>query len=144
MDDKSPMHLWDRMLWQAKLTLKLLRQSRLVPTISEYEYLYGPHDFNTEPLSPLVCAVEIHVKWTHRNKFSPHLVPGLYVGTHQEQYIYHKVWVKDTKSVRIAYTVFLKNKYLTNPTITTDDAIVKSSDYIEFSLQNNISQTNKS
>ena len=72
------------------------------------------------------------------------MVPGLYVGTYQEQYIYHKVWVKDTKSVRIAYTVFLKNKYLTNPTITTDDAIVKSSDYIEFSLQNNISQTNKS
>ena len=44
MDDNFPMHLWELMLQQAGLTLNLLRNSRLVPTITAYNIFYGTHN----------------------------------------------------------------------------------------------------
>ena len=35
------------------------------------------------------------------------------------------MWVKDTMSVRIGQTVFFKIQYLTQPTITTSDTVLK-------------------
>ena len=83
VDINFSMQLWERLLQQAKLTLKFLRQSRLVPTISEYAQLYGPHDYNTEPLAPLLCNFEMHVKPAHRETFAPHLVSRFYIRTSQ-------------------------------------------------------------
>ena len=44
VDDNLPMHLWYPLLQQAKLTLNLIRQPILVPTISSYAHLYVIHD----------------------------------------------------------------------------------------------------
>ncbi len=37
VDDNFPMHLWDRLLPQTVLTLNLLRQSNVAPTVSAYQ-----------------------------------------------------------------------------------------------------------
>ena len=39
VDDTFPMHLWDRLLPQTILTLNLLRQSNVTPTVSAYQYI---------------------------------------------------------------------------------------------------------
>jgi len=44
-DDVFPMHLWDRLLPQAEMTLNMLRPSRLVPEISAHAHLYGQHNY---------------------------------------------------------------------------------------------------
>ena len=144
MDDNLPMSLWDRLLRQDKLILYLLRHPILVPTIPAYAHFYGTHDKNTEPLELLGCAIGMYIKPSQRETFVPHLVAGLYIGTYQEHYRFHNVWVKDTTSVTIRDTVFFKHKYLTNPTITTDDAINKATDNLESSIDNNIPQTDES
>ena len=54
--------------------------------------------------------------------------PGYYLGASWEHYGNHKVWVKDTKSVQNGETVFFKHKYLTHPTVTTEDALIKAAD----------------
>ncbi len=59
VDDTFPMRLWDRLLPQAILTLKLLRQSIVVPTISAWQYVHGNFDYNKMPLAPMGCAVQI-------------------------------------------------------------------------------------
>ena len=41
-DENLPMKLWDFLLQQSKITLNLIRQSRLFRTISAYAHLYGP------------------------------------------------------------------------------------------------------
>jgi hypothetical protein len=50
-DKQFPLHLWDRLIPQAVLTLNLLRQSRVSPKISAHAQLQGPFDYNTTPLA---------------------------------------------------------------------------------------------
>ena len=51
-DPYFPLHLWDRLLAQATLTLNLLRPSRINPRISSEAQLNGAVDFNRTPLAP--------------------------------------------------------------------------------------------
>ena len=55
-----PPSLWDRLLPQIQITLKLLRQSNATPNISAYAHLCGPLDYNKMPLAPIGCAVQVH------------------------------------------------------------------------------------
>ena len=42
MADSFPLHLWDRLLPQTKITLNLQRQSNATPTVSAYAHLLDP------------------------------------------------------------------------------------------------------
>jgi hypothetical protein len=51
--DKSfPMHLWDRILPQAVMTLNMLRTSRINPKLSAATHIFGQYDFNRAPMAP--------------------------------------------------------------------------------------------
>ncbi len=60
-DKEFPLCLWDLLLPQAKNTLNMLRPSRITPTMSSYTYLWGQHDYNSNPFAPLGCKVEAHL-----------------------------------------------------------------------------------
>ncbi len=60
VDDNFLMHLWDRLLPQTILTLNLLQQSNVAPTVSAYQYVHGPFDYNKMPFAPMGCAVQLH------------------------------------------------------------------------------------
>ena len=47
-----PIREWDRLIPQAELTINLLRNSRVNPSLSACAYLFGMHDFNKVPLAP--------------------------------------------------------------------------------------------
>ena len=51
-DPNVPLHLWDRLIPHATLTLNLLRPSRLNPRLSAEAKLNGAFDFNRTPLAP--------------------------------------------------------------------------------------------
>jgi hypothetical protein len=57
VDDSFPMQLWDKLLPQTVLTLNLLRQSNVAPTVSAYQYVHGNFEYNKMPLAPMGCAV---------------------------------------------------------------------------------------
>jgi hypothetical protein len=67
VDNSFLMRLWDKLLPQVTLTLNLLRQSNMAPTVSAYAYVNGPFDYNAMPLGPMGCAVQIHES-TNRRK----------------------------------------------------------------------------
>jgi hypothetical protein len=46
VDDNFPMNLWDRLLPQTVLTLNLLQQSNIAPTVSAYQYIHGAFNYN--------------------------------------------------------------------------------------------------
>ena len=50
-----PKHCWDLLLPQTVMTLNFLRQSKAKPTMSTYEYMEGPFDYNETPLGLLGC-----------------------------------------------------------------------------------------
>ena len=48
-----PKFMWDNLLEQTKLTIKLLRQATLNPIILAWEYLNGAFDYSETPLIPI-------------------------------------------------------------------------------------------
>jgi hypothetical protein len=104
-DTRFPMHLWDRLLEQASITLNLLRPSRRNPKISAYNMLEGTFDYNKTPLAPPGTKVIIHEKPQQRKTWDPHGTEGWYLGPAMEHYRCHWVFTNKTKAERITDTV---------------------------------------
>jgi hypothetical protein len=85
-DKNFPMHLWDRLIPHAVITLSLLRQSRLNPQLSAHAQLNGLFDYNATPLAPPGTRVIIHEKPDKRGSWAPHGQNGWYVGLTMEHY----------------------------------------------------------
>jgi hypothetical protein len=62
VDNKFPLSLWCHLLEPTELTLNLLCQSKVAPTISAFAHVHGPHDYIKKPFAPLGCAIQAHVK----------------------------------------------------------------------------------
>jgi hypothetical protein len=52
VDPAFPLHLWDRLLPQAEITLNLLRTSRLYPQLSPAAHFHGIVDYNKTAFAP--------------------------------------------------------------------------------------------
>ena len=77
-----------------------------------------------------------------RRTWASHAKTGYYLGAAWKHYRCHAVWVKDTRSTRIGQTVFFKHKYITQPEITTADALTIASDNLCNALRNAPSESN--
>jgi len=135
VDDSFPMRLWDKLLPQTVLTLNLLRQSNVAPTVSAYQYVHGAFDYNRMPLAPLGCAVQLYESNARRGTWAEHATDGWYIGTSTKHYRCHRIYVKNTRSERISDTVFFKHKHITQPTVTPADTIVKALDDLTHALK---------
>ena len=133
--DNFPMNLWDRLLPQTVLTLNLLRQSNVAPTVSAYQYIHGTFDYNKMPLAPMGCAVQVHETNERRGTWAANSTDGWYLRTSPEHYRCHIIYAKNTRSERVSDTVFFKHKYITEPTLTPEDTIVKALDDLTQALK---------
>ncbi len=129
-DKDFPLHLWCRLLPQAEHTLNMLRSARDAPNVSAYAYLWKQHDFNANPFAPLGCKVEAHIQPAVRETWAAHTASGCYIGNAWEHYRCHEIYITDTKHSRICETVFFTHKYLTMPSFTPADALIKAADYL--------------
>lgn len=142
-DESFPLHLWCRLLPQVEMTMNMLRPSRTTPNVSAYAHLHGQHDYNAHPLTPLGVQVEMHVMPGNRGTFAPHSVSGFCIGTSFKHYRCYEIYVKDTRSVRVGNTVFFKHKYLTMPTITNADALLKSAKDMKTAFEGGVAQSSE-
>jgi hypothetical protein len=62
VDPSFPMHLWDRLLPQAEITLNLLRTSRLHPQLSATAHFHRLVDYNKTDFAPPGCKIIAHKK----------------------------------------------------------------------------------
>jgi hypothetical protein len=127
-DPSFPLHLWDWLLSQAEHTLNMLRPTRMLKTVLAYTYLYRQHDYNSNPFAPLRCKVEAHVVPEICKTWAPHTASGYYIGNAMEHYCCHNVYIPDTKGTHVYSSIFFKHKYLTMPTLTPSDALIKAAD----------------
>jgi hypothetical protein len=95
-DPNFPLHLWDRILPQAIITLNLLRPSRLNPALSAYAQVHGAFNANATPLAPPGIRVKVHEKPTQRQSWASHSSDGWYIGPAMDHYRCHRVWITDT------------------------------------------------
>jgi hypothetical protein len=104
--DKSfPMHLWDRILPQAVITLNMLRTSRINPKISAATHLFGQYDFNRAPMALPGTRIIAHETPGRRRTWAPHGKDGWYIGPSLKHYRCYTVYITKTRSNRIVETV---------------------------------------
>ena len=126
-----PLHLWDRLLPQALITLNLLRTSHINPKLSAQALIFGLFDFNRTPLAPPGTKVLIHAKPNNRETWAPHGVDGWYLGPALEHYRCYRVYANETKAERIADTLAWFPTTVTMPTTTsTSEAIAAANDLV--------------
>ena len=125
---RFPLNLWDLLLRQAEHTLNMLRPSHMTPTVSAYTYLWGQHDYNANPFTPLGCKVESHLVPGIRETWAPHTASGYYVETSWEHYRCHEVYIIDNRHTCMCSSVFFKHKYLMMPSFTPADALIRAAD----------------
>ena len=105
IDRNFPLHLWDRLLPQALLSLNLLRSSCINPNLSAWAKVHGTFDFNRTPLAPPGTRVLIHEPSTVRETWAPHAVEGWYIGPALQHYRCYTIWADATSAERIANTL---------------------------------------
>jgi hypothetical protein len=116
------LHLWDRLLPQALISLNLLRGSRINPRLSAYAQVHGMFDYNRTPLAPPGTHVLIHKKPANRDTWAPHAINGFYLGPALHHYRCHRVWCASTTSERIADTIEWFPTHVTMPTVSSANA----------------------
>jgi hypothetical protein len=99
--DKSfPMHVWDRLLPQAVITLNMLRTSRINHKLSAATQIFGQYDFNRAPMVPPVTRIIAHETPNRRRTWAPHGQYGWYIGPALERYRCYTVYITKTRGER--------------------------------------------
>jgi hypothetical protein len=120
--DKSfPMHLWDRLLPHAVITLNMPRTSRINPKLSAATHIFGQYDFNRAPMAPPGTRIIAHETPIRRRTWAIHGQDGWNIGPALEYYQCYTVYINKTRGNKIVETVefFPKNSpyHLRHPKI---------------------------
>jgi hypothetical protein len=99
------MHLWDRILPQAVMTLNMLRTSRINLKLSAATHIFGQYDFNRAPMAPPGTRIIAHETPGRRRTWAPHGQDGWYIGPSLEHYRCYTVYITKTRSNIIVETV---------------------------------------
>jgi hypothetical protein len=105
VDPTFPLHLWDRLLPQAEITLNLMRTSRLHPQLSAAAHFHGLLDYNKTAFAPPGCKIIAHEKPGKRRTWARHGQHGYSLGPAMHQYRCQNVDISSTASERIVDTL---------------------------------------
>jgi hypothetical protein len=129
VDPSFPMHLWDSLLPQAKITLNLLRTSRLHPQLSAATHYHGLVDYKKTAFAPPGCKIIAHEKPGKRRAWAPHGQHGYSLGPAMHHYWCQNVYILTTASERILDTLeFFPHNYQMPQLSSTDRLLMASKD----------------
>jgi hypothetical protein len=135
VDPSFPMHLWDRLLPQAEITLNLLRTSRLHPQLSAAAHYHGCMDYNDTAFAPPRCKIIAHEKPGKRITWAPHGQHGYSLGPAMHHYPCKNVYISTTASERIVDTLeFFPHNYQM-PKSSSTDRLLMATKYMTDALQ---------
>jgi hypothetical protein len=120
------MHLWDRLLPQAVITLNMLRTSRINPKVSASTHIYGQYDFNRAPMAPPGTIIIAHETPNRRITWAPHGQDGWYIGPALEYYRYYTEYITKTRGERVVETVDFFPETFKLPFPSAQDLATKS------------------
>jgi hypothetical protein len=130
------LHLWDRLLPQAEITLNLLRTSRLHPQLSAAAHFHGLVDYNKTAFYPPGCNIIAHEKPGKRRTWAPHGQHGYSLGPAMHHCRCQNVYISSTASERIVDTLefFIHNYQM--PQLSSTDILIMAAKDMTDALQN--------
>jgi hypothetical protein len=132
VDPAFPLHLWDRLLPQAEITLNLKRTSRLDTQLSAAAHFHGLVDYNKTAFAPPGCKIIAHEKPVKRHTWAPHGKHGYSLGPAMHHYQCQNVYISATASERIVDTLeFFPHNYQMPQLSSTDRLLMAAKDMME-------------
>ena len=125
-----PMSEWDRLIPQANLTLNLLRNARVNPGLSAYEYVYGTYDFKSTPIAPPGTKVVAHIDTTKRGTWELNGEVGWYIGPALDHYRCVTCYFPRTRTTRVCETVTFIPHDIPFPKVTLKDHLQQAAEDI--------------
>ena len=125
-----PISEWDRLLPQTVMTLNMLRNTRLNPSLSAYTYLFGQHNFSKNPLAPFGSKIMIHNKKNTRGSWEYHADEAWYIGPSKEHYRCFKCFNPTTRQEVVTDTVEIIEDNIPLPITSIDEYLKQSIDDI--------------
>jgi hypothetical protein len=98
VDPDFPLHVLDRLLPQAELTLNLLRTSIQHPQLSAAAHYHGMVDYNKTAFAPPGCKIIVHEKPAKRRTWAPLGQHGYSLGPAMHHYRCQNVYIPATVS----------------------------------------------
>jgi hypothetical protein len=130
------LHLWDRLLPQAEITVNLLRTSRLYPQLSATAHFHGLVDYNKTAFAPPGSKIIAHKKPGKRRTWAPHGQHGYSLGPAMHHYRCQNIYISSTASERIVDTLeFFPHNYQIPQLSSTDRFIMEAKEMTD-ALQN--------
>jgi hypothetical protein len=135
VDPTFPLHLWDRLLPQAEITLNILRTSRLHPQLSAADHFHRLVDYNKTVFAPPGCKIIAHEKPGKRRTWVPHGQHGYYLVPAMHHYRCQNVYISATASERIVDTLeFFPHNYQM-PQLSSADRLIMAANDMTNALQ---------
>jgi hypothetical protein len=117
-DSNFPLQLWDRLTPQVQNTLNMLRASRIDPTKSAYEILYGPYDWNRYPLAPLGCKAVVYEDGDTHGLWASRGVDAFYLSPAMDHYRCDHYYIPETRANHVLGSSELFPQHCQLPTLT--------------------------
>jgi hypothetical protein len=136
VDPTFPLHLWDRLLPQAEITLNLLRTSRLHPQLSAAAHFHGLMDYNKTAFSPPGCKIIAHEKPVKRRTWEPHGQHGYSLGPSMHHCRCQNVYISAKASECIVDTLEFSPHNYQMPHLSSTDRLIMAANEISNALQN--------
>jgi hypothetical protein len=129
------MHLWDRLLPQAEITLNLLRTSRLHPQLSAAAHYHGLVDYNKTAFAPPGFKIIAHEKPGKRRTWATHGQHGYSLGPAIHHWC-QNVYISTTASDRVVDTLeFFPHNYQM-PQLSSIDRLLMAAKDMTDAFQN--------
>ena len=110
---------------QCNITLNMLRPCTINPLLSAFEAMEGHYSFDVTPMAPMGTKMLMHLKPVCRHSLGYYTLKAWYIGPSCKHYHVLKGFT-DLGEVCMTDTWKFKHHFLTIPTITATDRIVKS------------------
>jgi hypothetical protein len=136
VDPAFPLHLWDRLLSQAEITLNLLRTSRLNPQLSAAAHFHGLVDYNKTAFAPPGCKIIAHEKPGKRRTWALQGQHGYSLGPAMHHYRCQNVYISATVSERIVDTLEFSPHNYQMPQLSSTDRLLMAAKDMADALQN--------
>jgi hypothetical protein len=121
---------------QARITLNLLRTSRLHPQLSAAEHFHGLVDYNKTAFAPPGFKIIAHEKPGKRRTWAPHGQHGYSLGPAMHHYRCQNVYISTTVSERIVDTLKLFPHNYQIPQLSSTDRLLVAAKDMRDALKN--------
>ena len=92
-------------------------------------------------MAPLGFAIQIYENPERRASWATNSIRGWNLGTPTKIYYWYNVWSREKGVKILSDTVYFKHRYIKNPTVTPEYAVVQEAQQLTASLKVNLTRS---